>query len=311
MHAPEPLSGITPLIDSTCEWFTAPLWKQRLMFGCRGSMGEGPYACTALLAEPLYREREGLSYSDWRPRRSCWCCGGQRIWWAMREHQSPKNHPPLPPSLLHAAVFGIRLQAPTLRPPWSSYPSLLTLSLCMTDGRMTSTHVPLLPIHPFLSVSLSSDGPLSWLSCSGISPPSPFLAASSTSQTCAHFVPSVRLPSPVSLSFYFPPFLSACLSLDRVFDYQHLPSANTPPRSHGLFPFEPDVMDKEDSVFVDECLCVCVRRNVYTRKMSACIHHLHVCVLVLVFLSILIFRKTFEISQKSVWFPSAVPEQKL
>lgn len=117
--------------------------------------------------------------------------------------------PPSPPSPVHTAVFGIRLQAPTLGPPWSSHPPLF-LSLCMTDGQMTSTHVPLLSIQLFLSVSQSSDIPLSWLTRLGISPPSPFLAASSTSQTRAHLVPSSAF-SCLSLSFYFPISLSVFL----------------------------------------------------------------------------------------------------
>lgn len=79
--------------------------------------------------------------------------GGQRMWWAIRVSQDT------PHLLLHTAVFGIRLQASTqvlsgaLTPPTYLLLALSTLSLYLTDGQMTSAHVSLLSIHPFLCLS--------------------------------------------------------------------------------------------------------------------------------------------------------------
>lgn len=194
-------------------WSTASvrhLWPLRgsggLVFRCRGSN-----------MRPCWWSHfteSGKSYSDWGPTRSCWCCWGQRMWWAMRERPSLKKPPPpqSPPSQLHTAVFGIRLQAPTLRPPWSSHPlPSFSLSLSITDGWMTSTHVPLLSFHPFLCLSVQRWPPQLAQLFGDFSSVSFSCCVILFSDTCS-LHPSLHLPFRVSLLF-FSSFLSACLSL--------------------------------------------------------------------------------------------------
>lgn len=82
--------------------------------------------------------------------------------------------------------------------------------------------------------------PLSWLSCSGISPPSPFFfAASSTSQTRARASSAFLCLSP-----FFLFSLPRLPSLGMYLPTNTFRPANTPPRSHGLASSEPDVMDE-------------------------------------------------------------------
>lgn len=137
----------------------------------------------------------------------------------MREHPSPKNHHPLP----HPQYTQLFLGLASSPHPRASLE--LSLSLCVTDVQMTSTHVPLLSVHLFLSVSRSSDVPLSWLSCSGISSPSRFLAASSTSQTRARLIPSSVFSC---LSLFIFPFLrlssSSCICLPTPSVCQYAPA---------------------------------------------------------------------------------------
>ena len=147
------------------------------------------------------------------------------------------QEPSHPPSCCCTQLFlGLGFTSPILGPPRSSCSSSFSPSVCLNDGQMTSTHVCLLSIHPTASFS--------WPSCLGISSPSPFHAASSISQTHAQLSHLYICLFASLFSVQFPHF-SSIFPSECVFAYQHLLSANTPPRSHGLGCSWPDVMNKD------------------------------------------------------------------
>lgn len=120
----------------------------------------------------------------------------------------------------------------------------------------------------------------------------------------------------VSVSpFISPPLHSAWLSRS-AFAYQHLLSANTPPRS-GPVQARCNGWEVLCAVLVDVCLCslvcVCARMRTCLKKTKLSTHAtclspfiIRVGVLALVFLSTFISIETFEILQSLIWFSSAL-----
>lgn len=210
--------------------------------------------------------------------------GGQRMWWAIRVSQDT------PHLLLHTAVFGIRLQASTqvlsgaLTPPTYLLLALSTLSLC--DWWPDDICTCLSAVHPSISLSLRSAtspsaGSLVW----GFLLRLLFvLRHALLRHVLTRSCQFIRLFVSVS-PFISPPLHSVWLSRS-AFAYQHLLSANTPPRSQGLAQSKPD---EKYCVLVDVCLCslvcVCVHAHVFEKNktvdacnMSVSIHHPCGCV---------------------------------
>lgn len=202
--------------------------------------------------------------------------GGQRMWWAIRVSQDT------PHLLLHTAVFGIRLQASTqvlsgaLTPPTYLLLALSTLSLC--DWWPDDICTCLSAVHPSISLSLRSAtspsaGSLVW----GFLLRLLFvLRHALLRHVLTRSCQFIRLFVSVS-PFISPPLHSVWLSRS-AFAYQHLLSANTPPRSQGLAQSKPD---EKYCVLVDVCLCslvcVCVCACARVWKKQNCRRMQHVC----------------------------------
>lgn len=164
------------------------------------------------------------------------------------------------------------------------------------------------------SVSLLSDVPLSWLTCWGISPPTPIRAASCTSNTRAHSVLSVHPAFCVRLSIYFPPAslrltFSQCICLPTPSVCQYAPTLT---RS-GPVQARWEVLCAGGCVLVLACACACVCARTCLKKTKLSTHAtclspfiIRVGVLALVFLSTFISRETIEILQSLIWFSSVL-----
>ena len=72
----------------------------------------------APVLELLYVEREGPELRRLSPKQEAVDVAG------VRGCDGTLESTPPPPTVLHTAVFGIRLWAPTLGPPWSPNPPL-------------------------------------------------------------------------------------------------------------------------------------------------------------------------------------------